>query len=214
MASHAQPGRCRHRQVRVVVDDAHDLVADILGRLALDSRIEEFRAVQGDLDLLAAWQHGRLPGLVLGRVGDVHRQVLVELQVPAAADADSRGVADAVEIDHVLARREDQDAAREGIGDEQILAVIGHRRRRADAARPLGLGELHEVWLANDQVGLGAVRCRDLVVDQDAVVARIGHEQTLVHYQREPREGQRSRAAPRVARGAYTQLTMPPNLRV
>ena len=206
MASDAQPGRCRHRQVRVGVDQAHDLVADILGRLALDSRIEEFRSVQGDLDLLAARQHGRLAGLVLGRVGNVHRQVLVELQVPAAADADSRRVANAVEIDHVLARREDQDAARERVGDEQILAVIGHGRRRADAPRPLGLGELHEVRLADDQVGLGTVLCRDLVVDQDAVVARIGHEQTLVHHQREAREVQRPGAAARVAHLVGIQL--------
>ena len=110
-------------------------------------------------------------------------------------DANRRRVSNAVEVDQVFARREDQDAARERIGDKQILAVVSHRGGRANAPRAFRLGELHEVRLADHQVSRHAVRHGDLVVDQDAIIAGIGHEQTLIDRQREAREVQRRLAA-------------------
>ena len=188
------------RKVGIGVDEVDDLVPDMLAGLAFDRRVERLDAVDGDLDLFSAGQDGRQLGLVLRRVRQVDRQGLVELQMPPAADRDGGRVADAVQVDPVLAGREDQDAPREGIRDEQVLAVIRQRGGRPHAARTLRFGQLDEIRLADDDIRSRRVRGRDGIVHQDAVVAGIGHEQHPIHDQSESREIQGALAPLRIAR--------------
>ena len=101
--------------------------------------------------------------------------------------------------DQVFPGREDQNPAGEGIGDVQVLAVVRQRRRRPHAAGPLRLGQLHEVGLADHQVGGRRVPGRNAVVDQDAVVAAVGDEEPLAVGEREAREIQGAGAPARVA---------------
>ena len=188
------------RKVGIGVDEVDDLVPDILAGLALDRRVKRLDAIDGDLDLFAAGQDRWQLRLVLRGVGQIDRQGLVELQVPPAADGDSGRVADAVQIDPVLARSEDQDASGERVRDVEVLPVIGQRGRRPHAARTLRLRQLDEIRLADDDVRGRRVRGRHGVVHQDAVVASIGHEQHPIHDQSESREIQGALAPLRIAR--------------
>ena len=193
----------------IVVDDVDHLVPDILRGLALHGCVEQFGAVDCDLDLLPARERGRLLGLVELRVRDVDRKLLVELEMPAAVDADRRGVADAFETDQVQAAREDQDSPGEGIRHVEVLPVVRHRGRGSNAARTLRFGELDEVGLADHEVCARTVLRRDPVVDQDAVVAGIRHEQAAVHREGEAREVQGALAASRIAGHVRVDLAEP-----
>ena len=188
------------RKVGIGVDEVDDLVPDILAGLALDRRVKRLDAIDGDLDFFAAGQDRRQLGLVLRGVGQIDRQSLVELQMPPAADRDGGRVADAVQIDPVLARSEDQDAPGESVRDEQVLPVISQRGGRPHAARALRFRQLDEIRLADDYIRGRRVRGRHGIVHQDAVVAGIGDEEHPIDDQSESREIQGALAPLRIAR--------------
>ena len=188
------------RKVWIGVDEIDDLVPDVLASLAFDRRVERLDAINGDLDFLSTWQYRWQLGLVLRRVRQVDREGLVKLEMPPAADRDGGRVADTVQIDPVLAGREDQDAPGEGVRNVEVLPVIGQRGGRPNAARTFRLGQLDEIRLADDDIRGRRIRRRDGIVHQDAVVPGISDKEHAIHDESESREIQGAFATLRIAR--------------